>query len=138
MVKESLGGLGSSDVGDWLELAGVASSWERYSADAGVNAADANSLCKQGPHWAGGRLALGEVGDVAGRGEGRGAGCVLDASLHEDDGRSCGPRVLSGLLDLVQHLHVADREDQALQQWPQLVRGPHALVGEGRRAGDRG
>ena len=42
MVKESLGGSGSSDVGDWSQLAGVASSLERYSADAGVNAADAN------------------------------------------------------------------------------------------------
>ena len=41
MVKESLGGSGSSDVG---ELTGVASSWERYSADAGVNAADANRV----------------------------------------------------------------------------------------------
>ena len=55
---------------------------------------------------------------MAGRGEGRGAGCVLDASLQEDDGGGCGPRVLPGLLDLVQKLHAADREDRALQQRP--------------------
>ena len=41
MVKESLGGSGSSDAGDWSELAGVASSLERYSGDAGLNAANA-------------------------------------------------------------------------------------------------
>ena len=40
MVQESLSGSGSSDVDDWSELAGLALSLERYSANAGVNGAD--------------------------------------------------------------------------------------------------
>ena len=74
---------------------------------------------------------------MAGRGEGRGAGGVRDASLQEGEGGGRGPRVLPGLLDLVQQHHTADRQDRALQQRPQLVGGPHALVGEGRGRGDR-
>ena len=46
--------------------------------------------------------------------------------------------MLPGLLDLVGQLPAADRQDRALQQRPQLVGGPHALVGEGRGSGDRG
>ena len=42
MVKENLGRSCSSNVGDGSNLAGVALSWERYSDDAGVYAADAN------------------------------------------------------------------------------------------------
>ena len=68
---------------------------------------------------------------MVGRGEGRGAGRVLDASLLEDDGGGCGPRVLPGLLNLVQQLHAADQEEQALQHRPRLVKRPHALVDQG-------
>ena len=42
IVKDSLGGSGNSDVGDWSRLAGGVSSLVRYSADARVNAANAN------------------------------------------------------------------------------------------------
>ena len=75
---------------------------------------------------------------MAGRGEGRGAGSVGDASLQEGDGGGCGPGVLASLLNLVQQLTAADPQDPALQQRPQLVVGPHALVGKGRGSGDRG
>ena len=48
MVKESLGSSGSSDVGDWSEPAGVASSWERYNAD-GPSTQQRSQLVR-GPH----------------------------------------------------------------------------------------
>ena len=75
---------------------------------------------------------------MAGRGERRGAGGVGDGGLQQGEGGGCGLGVLAGVLDLVQQLTAADRQDRALQQRPQLVGGPHALVGEGRGSGDRG
>ena len=75
---------------------------------------------------------------MAGRGEGTGAGGVRDAGLQQGKGGGCGPGVLAGLLDLVQQLTAADRQDRAFQQRPQLVGGPHALVGERRGSGKWG
>ena len=75
---------------------------------------------------------------MAGRREWRGAGGVGDAGLQQGEGGGCGPGMLASLLDLMQQLHAADRQDRALQQRPQLVGGPHARVGEGRGCGNRG
>ena len=55
---------------------------------------------------------------MAGRREWRGAGGVGDAGLQQGDSGGCGPRVLASLLDLMQQLHAADRQDRALQQRP--------------------
>ena len=56
---------------------------------------------KQGPYPAGGLLPLCEVGRMTWSGEGGRAGCVLDASLQEEDGGGCDPRPFPYLLNLV-------------------------------------
>ena len=75
---------------------------------------------------------------MAGRREWGGAGGVGDAGLQQGEGGCCGPGMLASLLNLMQQLHAADRQDRALEQRPQLLGGPHALVGEGRGRGNRG
>ena len=75
---------------------------------------------------------------MAGRREWGGAGGVGDAGLQQGEGGGCGPGMLASLIDLMQQLHAADWQDRALEQRPQLLGGPHALVGEGRGRGNRG
>ena len=75
---------------------------------------------------------------MAGRCERGGAGNVGDAGLQQGEGGGCGPGMLASVLDLMQQLHAADRQDRAFEQRPQLLGGTHALVGEGRRRGNRG
>ena len=66
------------------------------------------------------------------------AGGVGDAGLQQGECGGCGPGMLASLLDLMQQLHAADRQDRAFEQRPQLLGGPHALVGEGGGRGNRG
>ena len=75
---------------------------------------------------------------MAGRREWGGAGGVGDAGLQHGEGGGCGLGMLASLLDLMQQLHAADRQDRAFEQRPQLLGGPHALVGEGQGRGNRG
>ena len=75
---------------------------------------------------------------MAGRCERGRVGGVGDAGLQQGESGGCGPGVLASLLDLMQQLHAADRQDRAFEQRPQLLGGPHALVGEGGGRGNRG
>ena len=75
---------------------------------------------------------------MAGRRERGRVGGVGDAGLQQGESGGCGPGVLASLLDLMQQLHAADRQDRALEQRPQLLGGPHALVGEGGGCGNGG
>ena len=69
---------------------------------------------------------------MAGRGEGRGAGGVGDAGLQQGEGGGCGPGVLASLLDLVQQLTAADRQDRAIRQRSQLAGVHMPLLARGR------
>ena len=75
---------------------------------------------------------------MAGRCERGRAGGVGDAGLQQGESGGCGPGMLASLLDVMQQLHAADRQDRAFEQRPQLLGGPHALGGEGGGRGSRG
>ena len=51
---------------------------------------------------------------MAGRREWGGAGGVSEAGLKQGEGGGCGSGMLASLLDLMQQLHAADRQDGAL------------------------